>query len=382
MINQIGRYLQAPESYLSRTWQSFQENPIDSKIRQIAKIAFAGIYHVSLPFVWPMAILGKFLSGDQIPPAADPIPSELLVTPEPLSEVIPTQDVSETNPVSKWEVQFNCDPDAIKIIPLPITVPNNLESDLSYLEGQCLQRANGEGERKRIRHMFEFTRRSDSVARENACVYFKAIEQKIQNKDPKLTEEDLNAFFLELIAGSDKCEPTWYLAAEKVESGSHDQNLLRLVQEYKEHLFMDATILPEQLKNADWNIINCARLLFGEYYGLQSAENSMMDVGYMLEDDQGNRQCPLEIMRADAINIEMRMREKLEDTQPFIEWIKNKVNSERPHDYYDFIHGLIQKYNLPIGAEKFFDENDYSLTAEGAILMLVDIGVLEKKEQV
>lgn len=369
MINQIGRYLQAPESYLSRTWQSFQENPVDSKIRQIAKIAFTGIYHLFLPFVWPMAMIGKFLSGDQ-----------------PLSKVIPTQDVVETNPVSGWEVQFNCDPDAIKIIPLPITVPNNLESDLSYLEEQCLQRANGEGERRRIRHMFEFTRRCDSVARENACVYFKAIEQKIQNRDPKLTEEDLNTFFLELIAGSDKCEPTWYLAAEKayekIESGSHDQNLLRLVQEYKEQLFMDATILPEQLKNADWNVINCARLLFGEHYGLQSAENSMMDIGYMLEDDQGNRQCPLEIMQADAVNIEIRMREKLEDTQPFIEWIKNKVNSERPHDYYDFIHGLIQKYNLPIGSEKFFDENDYSLTAEGAILMLVDIGVLQKKEQV
>lgn len=390
MINEIGRHLQLPESYLSRTWQDFQENPLDSKIRQIAKGIFAAIYFISLPFVWSISMLGKLISCKEVPDSISVISSdgdpEFVDATSELNDVDPIDNVIEDNPVSTWEVEFNFHPNVIKIVPRPITVPENLESDLSYLEEQCLQRAKNPDEERRLRHMFHFTRLNDSIPRQNACVYFKAIEQKIRDQDEKLSEDDINTFFMEVIAGSENCEPTWYLAAqkayEKAETGSHDQNLLRLVQEYKESLFMDPTLLPEELKNADWNVINCARILFGADYGLESAENSMMDINYMLNDGEGTRRTPLQIMQNDAPYLEMRIRNKLEDTPSMIEWIKNKVNLEKPHLYYDFINELVQKYNLSIGTEKFFDEKkDYLLTREAIILMLVDIGVLEKKNQ-
>lgn len=394
MINQIGRHLQFPEVYLSRTWQNFQENPIDSKIRQVAKGIFAAIYFISFPFVWTISMLGKFISSEEVPDAISVISSDgdpefvdatLELNDIDLIDIDPIDNRTEDNPVFNWEVEFNFHPDAMKIVPRPITVPENLESDLSYLEGHCLQRAKNQEEVRRLKHMFNFTRRNDSLPRQNACLYFKAIEQKIRDQDAKLSQDDIDTFFMEVIAGSEKCEPTWYVAAqkayEKAETGSDkEQNLLRLVQEYKETLFMDPTILPEQLKNADWNVINCARILFGADYGLETAENSMMDIGYMLEDGEGTRLPPLQIMQSDAVNLEMRIRAKLEDTESIIEWIKNKVNLETPHLYYDFINGLTQKYHLSIGTEKFFDEN-YSLTREAIILMLVDIGVLEKKNQ-
>lgn len=389
MINEIGRHLQLPEAYLSRTWQDFQENPIDSKIRQVAKGIFAAIYFISFPFVWSISMLGKFISCEEVPDSISVISSdgdpEFVDATSELNDIDPIDNVTEDNPVFTWEVEFNFHPDAMKIVPRPITVPENLESDLSYLEEQCLQRAKNPDEARRLRHMFHFTRLNDSIPRQNACVYFKAIEQKIRDQDHKLSEDDINTFFMEVIAGSEKCEPTWYLAAqkayEKAETGAHDQSLLRLVQEYKETLFMDPTILPEELKNADWNVINCARILFGADYGLETAENSMMDIDYMLQDGDGTRRAPLQIMQNDAVNLEMRIRAKLEDTESIIEWIKNKVNLENPHLYYDFINTLVEKYHLSIGAEKFFDENDYSLTREAIILMLVDIGVLKKKNQ-
>lgn len=378
MINEIGRYLQSPESYLSRTWQDFQENPIDSKLRQVAKAVFAVIYFISFPFAWSISMFGKCIShGNDIVPIEFNFDSDPMPIASPMLEFNFDSDPDpDPMPTTPPMLEFNFDPDALKIIPRPIPVPENTDSDLSYLKKESLRRAKNSLEKKRLNHIFTLAGKNDSFARENACVYFKAIEKKI--RDGELKEDDINIFFMELIAGSDKCEPTWYLAGktayEKAGNQSSREDLLKLVQEYKEKLFIDPTLLPEGLKNADWNVIDCARYIFGRDYGL---ENRPLDVDYMEETGEDTRRSPLDIMYSDQKPFEKRIRQKLQDIESLIEWIKNNINLREPHLYYDFINELVKKYDLPIGAQQFYDEeNNFLLRTKGVILMLLDIGIL------